>query len=98
MIFNRTDLEFIHYHWANDTTPVNEIYSGDPARRSFDPFNGDQVLFLINYYAATVGGMTVQQAHIIEHSIAHKLPLDLKSERSVYAWLKENSTTSPQND
>lgn len=89
MVFQKQDLQYVHYRWETTSEPASSIYSGEPARRHFDPFNGDQVLFLINYYAEMVGGLTMKKAHLIENRIAYQLPIGMKSEKSVLAWLME---------
>lgn len=89
MEFVRADLGFEHYRWDTEEQPANLVYQGEPARRVFDPFNGNQVLFLINYYGAAVGGLTVSQARLVERKLAYQLPMETKSERSVFSWLME---------
>jgi hypothetical protein len=47
MYFKKEDLAGTHYTWsANDK---KQVFTGRPSRKSFDRFNGDQVLFLINF-------------------------------------------------
>lgn len=89
MTFSKPDLHFVHYRWETGEQPANVIYQGQPARRPFDVFNGDQVLFLINYYSAAVGGLTIQQVQIVEKKLAYQLPMDIRSEKSVFTWLME---------
>lgn len=89
MAFQKQNLQYVHYRWETSGEPAASIYSGEPARRHFDPFNGDQVLFLINYYDTMVGGINLRQAHLIENKIAYRLPIGMKSEKSVLAWLME---------
>jgi len=74
----------IHYRWQG-----NNPFSGEPSRRSFDPLNGDQVLFMINYYGSLFEDFNLQEARALEKQIAYSLPLELKSEISVMNWLRK---------
>jgi hypothetical protein len=91
MAFLKPDMRFVHYRWITDEQPASEVYQGEPTRRPFDPFNGDQVLFLINYYDTVVGGLTIKQARALESKLAYQLPMEIKSERSVFSWLMAQS-------
>lgn len=80
-----------HYTWKEKNDAVKKKYEGDPSRRLFDKLNGEQVLFLVNFYcAAQPNGFTLQHARIAEWEITHHLPADIKSELSVFNWLKES--------
>jgi len=84
-------MEFTHYRWI-DGSDANLMYAGEPSRRIFDPYNGDQVLFLINYYFSTEGNYSISGGKAIESKLAHKLPIVSQSERSVFNWLKDQGT------
>ena len=90
MHFQKPDLVGTHYNWVSDEKSFVER---QPNRRSFDRFNGHQVLFLINFYGATSDKFTVQEGKSIEQRILHELPDEAKSEISVYNWIK--STVLP---
>jgi len=90
MTFSKEDMCFIHYRWEKEERPAGEVFSGEPSRRIFDPFNGDQVLFLINFYGSVVKSFGLKDVHALERKIAHQLPLERKSERSVYNWIVES--------
>ena len=75
------------YTW--NTAGNSSLFSGTPSRRLFDRCNGDQVLFLINFYSSTDENFDVEDMHRIEELINDRLPTDTKSEISVYNWLKE---------
>jgi len=90
MTFSKDDMCFIHYRWEKDERPAGEVFCGEPSRRIFDPFNGDQVLFLINFYGSVVKSFGLKDAHALERKIAHQLPLERKSDRSVYNWIVES--------
>ncbi|MBP7556122.1 MAG: hypothetical protein KA821_07665 [Chitinophagaceae bacterium] len=86
MHFLKTDMEFTHYRWEHE--PVDSAaLSREPTRKPFDPHNGLQVLYIINYYLEAAEKFSTREARVIESIIAHQLPKDMKSERSVYNWL-----------
>lgn len=89
MLYQRQDMEGKMYRW--DTDPLGIIFSGRPSRRLFDRFNGDQVLFIINFYASFFEGFKLEQARILEQQIANNLPLEARSEISVFNWIKNVS-------
>jgi len=86
MYFQKTDLEGTHYNWIEETT---RIFTGQPSRRTFDPFNGDQVLFLINAYGSLSEKFTISEGKVIEVKIQYDLPPEAKSEISVLNWIKQ---------
>lgn len=86
-------MEFIHYRWQQAEQKNGTVFSGEPSRRLFDPLNGDQVLFLINYCGSLIEDFNIKHARGLERKIAYSLPSDLKSEISVLKWLQE--VTSP---
>lgn len=85
MIFEKQHLQFDHYTWSEKS---ESQFSGDPSRRLFDRFNGDQVLFIINYLALQDDKLALQDARDIEQSIFRKLPADARSEMAVVNWLQ----------
>ena len=85
MHFQREDLEGTHYNWAEDE---KHLFTGQPSRRSFNKFNGDQMLFLINFYGSMLDGFTILEGKSIEKRILFDLPEEAKSEISVFNWIK----------
>lgn len=83
MPFIKEDLKNNNYHWTN-----NFSFTGSPSRRLFDKFNGNQVLFIINFFGALSGRQTLQECRHIEELITTKLPTDIKSEMSVFNWIR----------
>ena len=75
-----------HYSWSDN--PEALLFKGQPTRRSFDRFNGDQVLFIINYYGSLLDVFTPQVGRRIEYEISNQLPLEAKSEISVFNWIR----------
>lgn len=85
-MFLKTDLVNDHYTWvdaANETT-----YMGEPSRRLFDRFNGNQVLLIINFLGKTIGTLKPGDSSRLEELILNRLPDEAKSELSVYNWLR----------
>ena len=94
MTFSKEDLASEHYTWSNN--PDSVLFTGQPSRRVFDRFNGDQVLFLINFYGSMAEKFTVQEGRRIEDLIFNQLPSDAKSEMAVFNWLRGLSYASTQ--
>ena len=65
---------------------------GDPTRRLFNRYNGNQLLFIMNHYAMETGGLSIDNGHQIESLLINQLPIEAKSEISVLKWLKENES------
>lgn len=86
MIFLKEYLQNNHYHWTGGTN--HSSGNNEPDRRIFDRFNGNQVLFLINYFGQSIGKMSLSEGQRIEELIFTKLPFETKSELSVYNWLR----------
>jgi hypothetical protein len=86
MQFRKQDMEGTYYHWPDKTEKI--LFIGQASRRTFDPFNGDQVLFLINSYASLVDNFTIVHGREIERQLQYYLPTNMKSELSVLSWLR----------
>jgi hypothetical protein len=84
----KEDLQNPHYSWTS--APGLTLYNGQPSRRLFDRDNGDQVLFIINFYESETNSLSLTEAKRIEEMIMNELPLSAKSEISVLNWLKES--------
>ncbi|WP_018629101.1 hypothetical protein [Niabella aurantiaca] len=84
MHFQKQDLVHQHYVWASD----GRIFEGQPSRRAFDKNNGDQVLFLINFYGSLSERFTLKEGKIIEQKIFSDVPQEARSELSVFNWLR----------
>ena len=85
MLFQKHDLEGTVYNWVEDD---RQMFTGQPSRRSFDRYNGNQVLFLINLFGSLSDRFTLQEGKEIEQRILNDLPLEAKSEISVFNWIK----------
>jgi hypothetical protein len=75
-----------YYNWTIGLNHSKE--NKEPDRRVFDRFNGFQVLFIINYFGKSLGKQTVTEGLKIEELISGQLPLEVKSELSVFNWLR----------
>lgn len=73
-----------NYNWTGEF-----IFDGTPSRRLFDRQNGNQLLFIINLYASQSNDFSEDHVKKIEDLLVNKLPLEIKSEISVFNWLKE---------
>lgn len=91
MLFKKEDLVG-EYHWA--TGPEPSAFTGNPSRRLFNRYNGEQVLFIINYFAEQDERFTLPDAHKLEQQISN-LPLEAKSEISVLNILKDLKPHTP---
>lgn len=90
MNFQKQDLAGTDYNWMDND---NCVFVGQPSRRIFDRFNGNQVLFLINSYGSSLERFTVVEAKGIEQRILRELPLEVKSEISVFNWIRKLPAT-----
>jgi hypothetical protein len=85
MPFLKEDLVGDHYNWNEGK---ERAFTGNPSRRSFNRYDGQQVLFLINFYGSIAEKFTVKEGREMEERILKQLPLELKSEISVFNWLR----------
>ncbi|MBO9204342.1 MULTISPECIES: hypothetical protein [Niastella] len=86
MLFLKEHLHNVYYNW---TIGLNHsVQNNEPDRRIFDRFNGNQVLFIINYFGQSLGKLTVNDGRKIEKLISTQLPGEIKSELSVFNWLR----------
>lgn len=74
------------YEWVAGLN--HSVQNNEPDRRIFDRFNGHQVLFIINYFGSSLGKLTITDGLKIEELISTQLPLETKSELSVFNWLR----------
>jgi hypothetical protein len=86
MQFTKEHLLNNHYNWSAKT-PHNAVPE-TPDRRFFDRQNGNQILYIINFFGHSVGNLTIVDGQRIEALISNELPGQLKSEIAVFNWLK----------
>jgi hypothetical protein len=85
MLFNKEDLDGF-YEWMPESE--RSVFDGSATRRLFDRWNGNQVLFLINLLLNNSGNFSVGRGKKIEKLIIDHLPLDKRSEVTVFNWLQ----------
>ena len=86
MLLRKEDLKG-EYTWIDGID--QNLYYGELTRRKFDSNNGNQVLFLINLYGSNFKDFSIEDGLKIEEILLDHLPLEAKSEISVFNWLKE---------
>ncbi len=83
MHFFREHLIGDHYTWNS-----NASFTGSPSRRLFNRSDGFQVLFIINFLASLSESFTIRDGRKMEEMIQQQLPSDIRSEMSVFNWLR----------
>ena len=83
MPFVKEDLAGEHYTWSNGIS-----FTGSPSRRLFDRSNGNQVLFIINFLGSLSEQFGIPEGRKMEEMIKLHLPTDIRSEMSVFNWLR----------
>ncbi len=84
------------YQWGIDQGPLSDDRT--PSRRAFDRYNGHHVLFIINYYVTQANRFSKEYCQLLEKKISQDLPLDLRSELSVFNWLSISSANDKKVD
>lgn len=79
-------MDVAQYEWSDKPVPA---FKGEPSRRLFNKYNGDQVLFIINYYSTVSTGFTSEKGKQIAYKMLHHLPQEIKSEIAVFNWVRE---------
>lgn len=90
MRFLKEHLLLDHYSWSENNKA--HLFSETASRRIFNRFSGDQVLFIINLCVDGDQPSAVVQGQQLEKKLLHELPLEPKSELSVYNWLMNSQT------
>jgi hypothetical protein len=86
MHFLKHHLTASHYFWLEEGK--KNIFVGQPSRRVFDRYNGDQVLFMINFYGSLFDRSSIMEGKEIENHLINQLPIETQSELSVFRWLR----------
>ena len=92
MHFLKHDLVGTHYTWLKEGE--ENIFTGQPTRRAFNRFNGDQVLFIINFYGSLSDQSSIKEGRNIESDLNNRLPIGMQSEISVFNWLRSRARIS----
>jgi hypothetical protein len=96
MYFKKEDMAGTHYTWSADVK--KQVFTGQPSRRAFDRFNGDQVLFLINFYGSMLNEFSMQDGRALEHDILNHLPTNAFSEISAINWIRRFCLTGMESN
>ncbi len=72
------------YEWNNKLK-----FNGNPSRRLYNRVDGNQLLFIINQFAATVSTFNINTVVTIQNMLMYELPLEAKSELSIMKWLNQ---------
>ena len=86
MLFLKEHLEGF-YQWNAESEKF--LFEGKPSRRVFNRWNGDQVLFIINLLLNNTSDFSISEGKKIEKIIIDRLPIETKSELSVFNWLQQ---------
>ena len=88
MNFTKEHLSGDNYEWdlGNQVHRMKEM---TPTRNRFDRFNGNCVLHMLNLFDKLVTTLSVQDGQYLETLMANQLPLEAKSEMTVFNWLKD---------
>jgi len=86
-IYSRSDLLFNDYEWNEPHTHVK--FQGEPDRNMFMRYEGNAMLYMINYACDIMNCRTKTEAGRIEILLHEKLPLEVRSQASVFHWLQK---------
>ena len=89
MVFSKEHLTGV-YTWTTTDVP----FEGQPSRRLFDRWNGDQVFYIIDLVLQSIGDLSMEQGTKLEKLIINKFPFDPCSELTVFNWLKKEIMVS----
>jgi len=67
MEFTKEHLINKNYDWS--TEPKHNVISSSPDRRLFDRLNGNQILYLINFFGHSVGNITIDDGVVLKKRI-----------------------------
>jgi len=84
MFFLKENLIGKAYKWTENKTVV---LKATPGKQLFDPFNGDHLLYMINFFGTSVGSFSITDGQKVERLI-NMLPVEVKSEIAVFNWLR----------
>ena len=86
MAFSKEHLTGL-YNWTSAQDVA--MFEGLPSRRTFDRYNGNQVIFIITLLLERLENFSIEQGREIEMLIINKLPFEPSSELTVFNWLEK---------
>jgi hypothetical protein len=86
MLFTKESLSGKSYNWSDES--ISQKFNDSPSRMRFDRFSGDCILHMLNLFDKLIAKISIDEGHKIEDLIMNELPLEAKSEMSVFNWLK----------
>lgn len=86
-VYYKEDLLFNDYEWNESVTHIK--LQGSPDRNLFMRYEGYEILYMINYACEVLGCTSKTDAGRMEMLLHEKLPLDTKSQNSVFTWLRK---------
>ncbi|MEP6847074.1 MAG: hypothetical protein ABI861_13770 [Panacibacter sp.] len=86
-VYKRSDLLFDDYEWTEPLTHVK--LQGAPDRNLFMRYEGNEILYMINYACEAMNYTSRADAERIEALLHDKLPIDIRSQSSVFQWLRK---------
>ena len=78
---------FNDYEWNESAEHVK--LQGVPDRNLFMRHEGNEVLYMINYACKIMDCMSKTDAGRMERLLHEKLPLEVRSQNSVFTWLQK---------
>jgi hypothetical protein len=87
MFFTKESLLGMAYNWLPESARL--LSQRFPTGKSFDRFNGNAMLRMINLYNILIHRLTLPEAQSMEYALAKELPSRVYSEMLVFNWLKE---------
>ena len=84
MFFYKEHLIGKTYEWPEEKSTVAKT---TPGMQLFDRFNGNHLLYMINFFCTSVGAFSINDGQKIEKFIK-TLPSEVKSEIDVFNWLR----------
>ena len=87
LLYEKDDLVFKDYDWSNAADHTK--FQGDPDRNLFMRNEGNDVLYMINYVCTLLNYTSKKDAGNMEILIHEKLPFSIRSQNSVFNWLKK---------
>jgi hypothetical protein len=86
MIFTKDSLQGSDYNWF--PLSANILSDRFPTRKGFDRLSGDSMLRMINLFNLLISRLTLAEGRSMELALTKEFPLELRSEVSVFNWLK----------